>query len=115
MIPAWVLNKASNMSCKSDMTMRHVCLIVLSKKIISIGVNKHGTNRFAIKNGYVWSLHAEAMAIQKMEEGGMISNAHRYKMYIMRFSKQGELMPSEPCDRCKQLIESSGIKKVIWS
>jgi len=97
------------------MSMQHACLIVSSKKIISAGVNRHGTNRFAMKNGYAWSLHAEAMAIQKMEESGQHSKAHRYKMYIMRFSKKGELMPSEPCIKCKQLIESSGIRKVIWS
>ena len=82
-----------------------------------MGFNQNGTNRFAKRHGYEWSLHAEAMAIQCMERNAHNHNnkPHKYKLYVMRFSKDGSLMPSEPCPNCKRLIEKAGIRKVFWS
>lgn len=113
MIPEWVVDKGARSSLKSDMRVHHVCVITCSNRVVSIGVNQNGTNRFAKRHGYEWSLHAEAMAIQGI--GRKAHKANKYKLYVMRFSKDGRLMPSEPCQNCKRLIEKAGIRKVFWS
>jgi deoxycytidylate deaminase len=36
-------------------------------------------------------------------------------IYVARVKKDGSFGLSEPCDRCKEALDSSGVKRVIYS
>ena len=78
---------------------RHVAIVKRGRKVLAIGWN---TN---------WR-HAEHDAI------GQVRNKELLKGAIIlsyRVNNSGQLRMAKPCKKCQELIESVGIKKVIYS
>ena len=105
------------------MSQKHVCIAVSGSNILCEGVNLNGTNSFARKMGYEYSVHAEAAAIECYIGKKAASKAHlkafpsNTKVYILRFSSAGDLVCSAPCKNCARLLKKSGIQtcKIIHS
>jgi len=80
---------------------------VVSKKHFSIEHNK-------IRNSPAidWenaSVHAEAAALKYAFRGGRGST-----IYVVRLGARGALLPSFPCEKCQELIESAKVKRIVW-
>lgn len=74
--------------------------------VIEYSVMKKDSN--VNKIYYDYSVHAEVDAIMKLPKR---VNYRKVSLYVVR---DGMLM-SKPCDKCTQLIETLGIKKVYYS
>jgi cytidine deaminase len=67
----------------------------------------HGTKPIIQSgNAYhpLFSTHAEENAINKLLKDVNISQRKKYRIYILRFYRDGTLSIAKPCIRCAQLI-----------
>ena len=58
-------------------------------------------------------LHAETDLISRLWGKYYIDGS--LKMVIIRLNKRGELRCSRPCEKCSQILQTLGIRKVWWS
>jgi deoxycytidylate deaminase len=95
------LKLASESECKS----RHGCVIVKSGKPVSVAVNRlvsHPLGEQFNKR----SIHAEQRALIKSN-----TPLHGATLYSARDHANHS---SEPCEMCRELIQDSGIKYVVY-
>ena len=93
---------------KSSLTMKHGCVIVRNKKIISKGYNKYDLhNQFKM----YYSTHAEIDAISK-SKSKFFKNC---TMYVIRVRSDGSLTDSKPCPICQKVLKKKGILKIFYS
>lgn len=78
-----------------------------------MGVNsyRNDPSMFGI-DGCHFSTHAEVAALKAAPQGLNLKNA---TMYVARISKGGKVAMSAPCDSCKKVLKSYGIKKVCYT
>lgn len=103
------INYILKISRKSNMKFKLVALIIDSNnKIITYGYNynvplKNGRNKY--------SIHAEEMAIHRLFHSQKYNPDKEYRIVIVRPNRSGNaLLKSNPCDRCRTIIESIGMK-----
>jgi tRNA(Arg) A34 adenosine deaminase TadA len=93
----------------SVLTHKHGCVVVHRNKIVSTGWNEHSLH---IKQTF--SLHAEISAVAKLKKKprNFLSNC---TMYVVRLSSRGNIHLSKPCIMCTNVLERSGIGRIIYS
>ena len=52
-------------------------------------------------------MHAEMSALRFSKPGDVL--------FVLRWTKDGQLTMSKPCERCQQMINSAGLKKVFYT
>lgn len=86
-------------------------LFYTKKGLLSIGRNSHRTY---LSRSFVPNLHAETDAIYNFRKRFLRPKTSHLKMIVIRISPSGALSNSTPCSRCKEMIESYGIRKVYY-
>lgn len=105
---------------------RMAAIIVIKRKVISIGINSGKTHpmatRFArdYKSDILTTPHAEVRAIFNASKVIDLSDFRKATLYIARAKKECKNGPdvwgmAKPCNGCERCIESFGIRKVIYT
>lgn len=94
------LVKISNQSMIK--THKHACVLVKGGKIIERSVN-------TISNRFIG--HAEQMVLYRYKKQ---YDLKKCMLVVIRVSKS-QISDSKPCQNCLKLIQSCGIKKVLYS
>lgn len=96
------------------MGKQHITAIIYDRqgRVLSIGQNSYvkthplqAKHASKIGQSYKMFLHAEIHAIVKCKR---LDKA--YRIYVARFSKDGEPVNAKPCPICMSAIRSTGIK-----
>ena len=102
------------------MQFKLTAYITKSGRVISTGSNKaahfNGFYKKGTKELWLVNTCAEKDAIQKalkLQDGS--KHLLGATIYVQRFNKYGETKIAKPCKHCQELIESVGIKKVIYT
>lgn len=77
----------------------HVAILVGGGETLAVGYNRG-------------SLHAEEMAIRKLEMSG---SPKASRLYSIRIRRDGKFGASRPCPSCEALIRSVGIRYVFYN
>jgi deoxycytidylate deaminase len=107
------LSVARYMASKSKSRQRHGAVIVKSGRVIGTGYNKNKNHPMSVSPEHIkthCSRHAEIEAIKDANfsvQGAIL--------YVARVNRQGEDRNSKPCKYCQVVIQSTNIKKVIYT
>jgi pyrimidine deaminase RibD-like protein len=107
------LNLARSLAEKSEENKKHGAVVIKSGRVVGYGFNKFKNHTDLIPEDLIkvhCSRHAEEVAIKTAGQ-----NAKGATLYVARVNKQGLDRNSKPCKICTDLIEESGIKKVIYT
>jgi deoxycytidylate deaminase len=104
---------AKYFAAKSQSRQRHGAIVVKSGRVLGTGYNKNKNNPMQVSPEHIkthCSRHAEVEAIRDagFDVGGAI-------LYVARVNRQGKTLNSKPCNYCQAVIESTQIKKVIYT
>lgn len=61
------------------------------------------------------TLHAEAAAVLKLLKYRRLADLAGAEMYVTRFTRGGRIGLACPCDNCRSLLTSVGIKRVYYT
>jgi pyrimidine deaminase RibD-like protein len=86
------------------------CVIKKGGAVQSVGWNSLKYDPTDVEDYTVCSLHAEIHALKQMK-----FKADGCTMYVARALKGGGVGLAKPCCNCQEIIESSGVKKVIFT
>jgi pyrimidine deaminase RibD-like protein len=102
------LEKAIDVAARSRCRYRHGCIVVKNGKIIAESTNKKvGDPSVAWRMSHI---HAEFAAI--VAAGNRAVGSH---VYVARVASDGSPAPSKPCKKCENILNRSGVAKVIWT
>jgi deoxycytidylate deaminase len=94
--------------------------IIKSGRVISTGSNSSKSLILGFERGSkeLWNAnnHAEKVAILKALK--LFDGLHHLAgstIYVTRYNKNGDTRLAKPCKYCQELIESVGIKKVVYT
>lgn len=109
------LLRASILASSSLFTRAKVgAVIVKGGRVLSTGIN---SLRYTKDNGRSWpSLHAEEQAILKLlkqPNGG--KHLVGSTIYVSRVKKDGSVGLAKPCQKCQELIDAVGIRKIVYT
>lgn len=107
------LSVARYLATKSNERMMHGAILVKGGRVIGMGFNKAKNSPFIVSEDQIkkyCSRHAEIVAIKdaKFNVKGAI-------LYVARVNKNGIDRNSKPCESCQEVIDTSGIKRVIYT
>ena len=91
----------------------HGAVVVKSGRVVGTGFNKFRNHPTIIEPHKIkrhCSRHAEQVAIKQAGK-----HAKGAILYVARVNRQGLDRNSQPCNICSTIIETSGIKKVIYT
>ena len=94
------------------MKQRHGAVIVMSGRVMSVGINKWRNHPSIIEESKVkheCSVHAEIDAMSRVKD------ARGATIYVARVNNNGEPLLSRPCDNCHSAIIDAGISKIIYT
>lgn len=98
---------------KSRSKQRHGAIVVKSGRVLGTGYNKNKNNPMQVSPEHIkthCSRHAEIEAIR--DAGFAVDGAI---LYVARVNRQGKTLNSKPCNYCQVVIESTQIKKVVYT
>lgn len=98
---------------KSKSRQRHGAVVVKSGRVLGTGYNKDKNHPMQVSPEHIkthCSRHAEVEAIR--DAGFAVSGA---VLYVARVNRQNKARNSKPCKYCQAVIESTNIKKVIYT
>jgi deoxycytidylate deaminase len=107
------LSVARYLASKSLSRQKHGAVVVKSGRVIGTGFNKNKNHPMSVSPEHIkthCSRHAEVEAIRDARfavEGAIL--------YVARVNRQGQDRNSKPCKYCRAVIESTKIKKVIYT
>lgn len=107
------LNVARSLAERSEENKKHGAVVIKSGRVVGYGYNKFKNHTDLIPEDLIkvhCSRHAEEVAIKSAGQ-----NARGAILYVARVNNQGIDRNSKPCKICSELIEESGIKKVIYT
>ena len=116
-------NIAKEISFLSDFKRARVGAVVVEKnRIISSGHNSNKTSplqgRYNLKRGidlsYPSRIHAEIAALSPLLNKKNVDWNH-VSLYVYREQRDGTITCARPCEACRALIKSLGIKNVFYS
>jgi deoxycytidylate deaminase len=113
-----MINMSNKIALKSKFRFRVGAVITKSGGIISTGFSKTNRGSRIITSEFkCWesSLHAEADAILKILKTDKIDKLVGATIYVSRLKADGKCGLAKPCKYCNQLIQSVGIKKVVYT
>lgn len=101
----------ANVSCNNRSKSLHGCFILYNRRIISSGRND--STRNCIKGRYGLSIHSEMTALNALN----IKNVQKKKLHmvVVRYTRDGKLADSKPCNQCFKLIQDYNINTVTYS
>lgn len=108
------LSVARYFAAKSNAKNQHGAIIVKSGRVLGVGFNKNRNNPVAVSPEHIkscCSYHAEAVAIKDANK----SNLSGAIIYSARVNRDGMDRNGKPCSQCAALIESVGIKRVVFT
>jgi len=90
----------------------HLAAVLLrGKTVVRIGTNQNKTHPKFLRtypDGHsCGQLHAEMDVLRFAQPGD--------KLFVLRFSKEGELTMSKPCRYCQRFIRQAQIGRVVYS
>lgn len=104
-----ILEVLANEAKKSNMKSLHAAGLVKNGKLLEKGHNSH---RELIGGNAVNSTHAEISVIHKLLKTQKKIDAD---LWVIRVTKEGELVNSEPCLSCIVALKKYNIKRVFYS
>jgi deoxycytidylate deaminase len=107
------LSVARYFATKSKARNTHGAVVVKSGRVLGTGYNKDRNHPRFVSPEHIktdCSFHAEELAIRDAGE-----NLKGAKIYVARVNRHGHDRDSQPCPRCLSLIQSVGIKKIIYT
>jgi deoxycytidylate deaminase len=107
------LSVARYLATKSSARNTHGAIVVKGGRVVGTGYNRNRNHPLNVSPEHIktdCSIHAERSAIK--DAGYDVKNA---VIYIARVNRHGEDRDSKPCSRCLELIEESGIKRVVYT
>ena len=107
-----LINVALKIARKSEHKFPMGAIIALGNRIIALGINKIRTHPRQInyhndENGQ--SIHAELDAILSC------CNTDGATIYVARVLSNGTGGMAKPCKSCLKIIQSAGIKKIVYT
>lgn len=90
-------------------------VIVRGNRVLATGCNRIGYSRLLPDRAFPESIHAEQQAILQLLKERRQHEMVGSTMYVSRVNNLGMARLSRPCDSCQRLIESVGIRKVIYT
>ena len=107
------LSVARYFSKKSNAKNMHGAVVVKGGRVLGTGFNRSRNHPSIVSPEHIktkCSVHAEESAIKdaNYDVRGAI-------LYVARVNRNGEDRDSKPCPRCLNLIQESGIKRVIYT
>jgi deoxycytidylate deaminase len=108
------LNVARYFARKSISRNTHGAVVVKSGRVLGTGWNKDRNSPHIVSPEHVksdCSYHAEQVAIREAGE----YNVKGAIIYVARVNRKGHDRNSKPCPRCSDLIDRTGIKRVIFT
>ena len=110
-----MIHYATKVAYESRFKRARVGAVILrGSRIISSGCNRIGYTSLLRNRNYPESVHAEQAAIIKLlrrNSRSLIGST----MYVSRISSSGHVRLAKPCEVCMKIIESVGIRKVIYT
>lgn len=108
------LSQAEQLSRRSPRTQHQVgCVIVQRNQLISDGYNTPKTHPFQARwNKRSSHLHAEMMALLDAFKNRDF-DPERSTVYVSRYSRNGTLGCSYPCEHCWSALKHVGIRRVV--
>lgn len=103
------LRLAAKVAELSEHHRRLGCVIVRSNRVLAMGVNAR-RNDPSCCGERLWdaSEHAEAAALRRC------GRADGAVAYIVRLGRDGSWRHAQPCRRCREMLENSGVRAVWW-
>ncbi len=89
--------------------------IVRGGRVLSVGCNRIGYSSFHLHRRFPESIHAEAQAILELLKRKRLNELANSTIYVSRIGKDGRTRRARPCINCLRLIESVGIRKVVYT
>lgn len=105
------VSRAVDQAFKSELRARLGCVAVSSGKVIAKGCNH---NRTYSKDGLIentCSTHAE---IEVLRQCLKLNKIRKISMYIVRISRDGNLLCSAPCKQCLEKMQQFKIKTLTY-
>lgn len=95
---------------RSLLYFRVSCAVMQGSRLVSRGVNKDKTHtRSTVPTR---TIHAEMDAIFSIS----LENLRGATVYVARvLQSTGELSLARPCESCYEMLENSGVKKIVFS
>ena len=107
------LSVARYIAGKSASRQKHGAVVVKSGRVLGTGFNKDKNHPMSVSPEHIkthCSRHAEVEAIR--DANFAVEGA---TLYVARVNRQGQDRNSKPCIYCQAVIESTKIKKVIYT
>lgn len=107
------LSVARYLAAKSSARNMHGAVIVKGGRVLGTGWNKNRNHPTVVSPEHIktdCSVHAEEVAIRDAGE-----NVKGAVIYVARVNKHGHDRQSQPCSKCQALIDSLGIKRVVFT
>lgn len=108
-----MIRLAARMAEKSQHRFQRVGVIIAKgNRIIGVGINKYRTHPQQIN----WHTEKNSNSIHAELDGVISSGDIRgTTIYVVRVLKSGECSMAKPCRECQKIIESAGIKRVVYT
>lgn len=90
-------------------------VIVRGNRVLSSGCNRIGYSHILTSRAFPESIHAEQQAILGLLKERRGHELVGSTMYVSRVNNSGIARLSRPCSYCQRLIESVGIRRVIYT
>lgn len=107
------LNVARSLAKRSEEKKKHGAVVIKSGRVVGYGFNKFKNHTDYIPEELIkvhCSRHAEEVAIKSAG-----ANAKGATLYVARVNRADQDRNSKPCRICADLIENSGIKRVVYT
>lgn len=103
------LDRARRVAETADGRWRVGCVIVRGGRVLAVAANTQRNDPGAL-DGCLWhtSVHAEIAALRQ------VSDPRGATAYVARVGRNGETRHSQPCLRCREVLENAGVK-AVWS
>ena len=105
------IDRAARIASTSQMRHKHGAILVTNGNIRAVGINvMQNDPKPWVPHDYL-STHAEINALSQTL-GKYVNGT----LYVVRISKVGNLMDSQPCDNCTGfIVKWTNLKRVIYS
>ena len=108
-----MIRLANKQAVRSTYIYRLGAVITKGQRVLSTGYNRLA---YCPLNKFKISKHAEMDAILKlMRQHNGLNSLAGSTIYVSRINKNGATLLARPCQRCMDLIQSVGIKDVIYT
>ena len=103
------MERAIEIARTSKCRFQHGCVVVSNGQIVGESTNRIVNDQ--VKNSWRRShMHAEIAALLDARQRAIGST-----VYVARVTKDGNPASSEPCKKCKTMLEKYKVRNVVWT